>query len=211
MRVEPKPVSEGEPSSDVAFTPSVKKIQQERGSRTQYARLEKTHGWQTTVTPRLAAFIAERDSLYFATASADGQPYVQHRGGPPGFLRVVDEHTLAFADYVGNKQYITTGNLSENNRAFLFLMDYANRTRIKMWGRAEVVTDAAMTARLMPTGYSARPEQTIVFHLTAWDSNCQQHIPQLIPAEAVAERIAQLEARIKELESQLANATPPKH
>ena len=107
--------------------------------------------------------------LYFATASADGQPYVQHRGGPPGFLRVLDERTLAFADYAGNRQYISTGNLAENNRAFLFLMDYAHRTRVKMWGRAEVVTDPATTARLMPKGYTARPEQTIVFHLTAWD------------------------------------------
>jgi hypothetical protein len=212
MSVEPKQISEGEPSSDVAFTPSVKRFQQERGSRSQYAHMEETRGWETTVTPRLAAFIAERDSFYFATASADGQPYVQHRGGPPGFLRVLDEHTLAFADYAGNRQYITTGNLAENDRAFLFLMDYAHQTRVKLWGRAEVVTDTAMTARLMPTGYTARPEQTIVFHLTAWDSNCKQHIPQLIPAQAAADRIAQLEARVRELESQIeqTNSASPK-
>jgi predicted pyridoxine 5'-phosphate oxidase superfamily flavin-nucleotide-binding protein len=192
------------PPSDVAFTPAVKQVQQERGSRTQYARMEQTRGWETTVTPQLAAFIAERDSFYLATASRDGQPYVQHRGGPPGFLRVVDEHTLAFTDFVGNKQYITTGNLRENDKTFLFLMDYAHRTRVKMWGRAEVVSDPEMMKSLMPVGYNARAEQAIVFHLTAWDSNCQQHIPQLIPAKAVAERIAGLERRIRELEVQLA-------
>ena len=191
------------PASDVAFSPEVKRVQQERGSRSQYSRMEQTRGWLTTVTPRLAAFIAERDSFYFATASAAGQPYVQHRGGPPGFLHVVDEQTLAFADFVGNKQYITTGNLSENDKAFLFLMDYETRTRVKIWGRAEVISDAAKIAELMPKNYEARPEQAIVFHLAAWDSNCQQHIPLLVHAKDVAARIAELEARVRELESEL--------
>ena len=191
------------PASDIAFSPEVKRVQQERGSRSQYARLEQTREWTTTVTPRLAAFIAERDSIYFATASADGQPYVQHRGGPPGFLHVVDEHTLAFADFVGNKQYITTGNLRENNKAFLFLMDYETRTRVKIWGRAELISDATKIAELMPQNYEARPEQAIVFHLAAWDSNCQQHIPLLVHAKDVAARISELEARVRELESEL--------
>lgn len=190
-------------ASDIAFSPEVKRVQQERGSRSQYARMEQTHGWETTVTPRLAAFIAERDSIYFATASAAGQPYVQHRGGPPGFLHAVDERTLAFADFAGNKQYITTGNLRENDKAFLFLMDYETRTRVKVWGRAEIVSDSERIAELMPANYAARPEQAIVFHVAAWDSNCQQHIPLLVHAKDVAARISELEARVRELESEL--------
>jgi hypothetical protein len=190
-------------ASDVAFSPAVKRVQQERGSRSQYERMAETRDWITTITPRIAEFIAERDSAYFATASADGQPYVQHRGGPPGFLHIVDERTLAFADFAGNKQYITTGNLRENDKAFLFLMDYETRTRIKMWGRAEVISDPARIAELMPKNYAARPEQAIVFHLAAWDSNCQQHIPLLVHAKDVAERIAELEARVRELEAEL--------
>ena len=119
-------------------------------------------------------------SFYLATASADGQPYVQHRGGPPGFLRVVDERTLGFADFKGNRQYITTGNLAENGKAFIFIMDYAQRRRVKLWGRARVVeADAALLARLWPEGYEARPEQAILFEIEAWDTNCPQHIPQM--------------------------------
>src|SRR5712692_1427013 len=139
------------PSSDVAFTPSVKAVQERRGSRSGYRKMEERGGWQTRVTPDLAAFLAERDSAYLATANAAGQPYVQHRGGPKGFIRVLDDRTLAFADYVGNRQYITAGNLAENNRAFLFLMDYAHQRRIKIWGTARVVeNDPALMAKLMP-------------------------------------------------------------
>lgn len=205
----PEPILDAVPPSDVAFTASVKHIQQERNSRAQYARMEQTRGWQTLVTPELAAFIAERDSFYLATANTEGQPYIQHRGGPAGFLRVIDDHTLDFIDYAGNKQYITTGNLAENNRAFIFLMDYANRTRIKLWGRAEVVSSRETLARLMPENYNARPEQTILFHLSAWDANCQQHIPQLVPEAVVAERIARLESRILYLESLLGQQSAP--
>ena len=137
------------------------------------------------VTPELAEFIARRDSFYLATASSDGQPYVQHRGGPRGFLRVLDEHTLGFADYRGNRQYITVGNLRENERAFIFLMDYEAQQRIKIWGRARVVVDdAALVARLMPPDYKAKPERAILFTVEAWDANCPLHIPKLVPAEA---------------------------
>lgn len=165
--------------------------------------MEEGGGWQTRVTPDLAAFLAERDSAYLATASAAGQPYVQHRGGPKGFIRVLDEKTLGFADYVGNRQYITTGNLAENDRAFLFLMDYAERRRVKIWGRARVVADdPQLLARLMPEGYDARPEQAILFTIEAWDVNCPQHIPQKLDATDVAAAIEHLEHRINELEAE---------
>jgi predicted pyridoxine 5'-phosphate oxidase superfamily flavin-nucleotide-binding protein len=193
------------PASDIAFTPAVKAIQERRGSRHAYARMEEGGGWQDRVTPELAAFIAERDSFFVATANAEGQPYVQHRGGPAGFLRVLDERTLAFADYRGNRQYITLGNLAENDRAFLFLIDYANRRRIKIWGRARVVDgDPGLIARLMPGGYKAKPEQVIVFDVDAWDANCPQHIPRMLPADEVVATVARLEARITELETQVA-------
>jgi len=190
--------------SDVAFTPAVKAVQERRGSRRQYARMETTRGWQNTVTEDLAAFIAERDSFYLATANAEGQPYIQHRGGPKGFLRVLDDRTLAFADFKGNRQYITTGNLADNDRAFIFLMDYAHRQRIKIWGRARVVEgDDALIGKLFVPGYKAKPEQAILFTVEAWDINCQQHIPQLFPAPDVAAAV-RLQARIAELEAEVA-------
>jgi uncharacterized protein len=189
--------------SDVAFTPAVKAEQERRGSRAAYARMETSGGWETTVTPELASFIAEVRSFYLSTASKDGQPYVQHRGGPKGFLHVVDETTLAFADFSGNRQYITTGNLAENARAFIFLMDYANRRRVKIWGKARVVADdPELTARLFPPGYRARPEQAIVFDVEAWDVNCPQHIPQMFFAEDVEEAAHALKARIQQLEQE---------
>ena len=195
-------------TTDVAFTASVKAIQTRHGSRRAYARLEARGGFGDTVTPELASFIAERDSFFFATANAQRQPYVQHRGGPPGFLAVQDEHTLAFADYRGNRQYITAGNLAENDRAFVFLIDYATRRRVKLWGRARVVEGdaAAMAALRLPAAESARAERAIVFTLTAWDANCPRHIPQLVPAAAVERTVRRLEARIAALEAQLAAA-----
>jgi predicted pyridoxine 5'-phosphate oxidase superfamily flavin-nucleotide-binding protein len=190
---------------DVAFTPAVRAVQDRRGSRRAYARLEDSGGWNGTVTVDLATFIAQRDSLFFATASAAGQPYVQHRGGPRGFLRVLDDRTLGFADFRGNRQYITVGNLAENDRAFMFLIDYEQRQRIKLWGRARVVEDdAALLERLMPEGYRARPEQAILFKLEAWDANCPQHIPRLHAEDDVARIVGKLEARIAALEMQLA-------
>lgn len=188
-------------NSDVAFSTSVKAIQARKGSRASYAKLEQHGGWEDRVTPELAAFLAERDSFYLATASADGRPYVQHRGGPRGFLRVLDERTLAFADFRGNRQYITQGNLAENDRAFIFLMDYARRRRIKLWGRARVVEDdPALLAELADPAYDARPEQAIVFTLEAWDRNCPQHIPQRIDATDVKAALGALQARVAELE-----------
>lgn len=193
------------PSSDVAFTPAVKAVQERRGSRVQFAKMEEKGGWRTAITPDLAAFLAEARSLYLATASADGQPYVQHRGGPPGFLRVLDERTLGFADFKGNRQYITTGNLADNSKAFIFVMDYARRRRVKLWGRARVVEDdAGLLARLWPEGYQARFEQVILFAVEAWDTNCPQHIPQMFHAEDVAHTLQPFKARIGELEAEVA-------
>jgi predicted pyridoxine 5'-phosphate oxidase superfamily flavin-nucleotide-binding protein len=194
------------PSSDVAFTPRIKTIQAERGSRAAYARQEQKGGWPTTVTPELAQFLAEVRSFYLGTATPDGQPYIQHRGGPKGFLKVVDEKTLGFADFTGNRQYISTGNLADNPRAFLFLMDYVNRRRVKIWGTARVVDDKETIRRLFPEGYEAEPEQAILFTIAAWSRNCPQHIPQKYPAEEVASAVDSLLARIKALEAELAEA-----
>jgi len=189
-------------ASDVAFTESVKAIQTERGSRAAYARMERTRGgFASAITAEAAAYIEERDSAYFATANLQGQPYVQHRGGARGFLQVLDEKTIAFADFVGNKQYITTGNLADNPRAFMFLMDYAAGQRLKLWGRAETSQDAELLARLSPPG--ARVEQAIVFHVEALDWNCPQHIPALVHVEVVEAKVRALEARIAELEAEL--------
>ena len=193
------------PSSDVAFTPAVKSIQARKGSRGAYARVEQNGGWRTEIDENLAAFLADANSLYFATASADGQPYIQHRGGPKGFVKILDNRTLAFADYSGNRQYITQGNLAENAKAHIFLMDYAHRRRVKMWGEARVVEDdPALLASLMPQGYKARPEQVILFTIAAWDTNCPQHIPQKFDAADVAAALASRDARIAELEAELA-------
>ncbi len=185
------------PTSDVAFTPRVKAIQAKRGSRQAYERLEARGGWQSAVTPELAAFIAERDSFYLATSNAAGQPYIQHRGGPKGFLRVIDQRTLGFADFRGNKQYITLGNLAENDRAFIFLMDYAHQARVKIWGRARVIEDdPALLARLTPEGYDAKPEQAILFTIDAWDGNCRQHIPQFLAVSDVTKAVEALQKRL---------------
>jgi predicted pyridoxine 5'-phosphate oxidase superfamily flavin-nucleotide-binding protein len=198
------------PASDVAFSPAVKAVQEQRGSRTGYARVEEKGGWRTIITSELADFLARTRSFYLATASAEGQPYIQHRGGPEGFLRVLDEKTLGFADYAGNRQYITTGNLSENARAMMFVMDYAARRRLKLWGKARLISaDAALLAQLWPQGYAARPEQAILFELAAWDSNCPQHIPRLFAAEDVGETIRAMQARIRELEQEVARLSGP--
>jgi predicted pyridoxine 5'-phosphate oxidase superfamily flavin-nucleotide-binding protein len=192
-------------SSDVAFSPAAKAIQARKGSREAYAQVEAGGGWRTEIDDNLAAFLADANSLYFATASADGQPYIQHRGGPKGFVKMLDRNTLAFADYRGNRQYITQGNLSENPKAHIFLMDYAHRRRIKIWGKARAVDDdPALLQSLMPKGYRARPEQVIVFRIFAWDTNCPQHIPQKFDAADVAAALAGRDARIAELEAELA-------
>jgi hypothetical protein len=193
------------PTSDVAFTPAVKAVQERMGSRRGYAAMESRGGWAGTITADLAAFIAERDSFYLGTASAAGQPYIQHRGGPPGFLRVLDEKTLAFADYRGNRQYISVGNLSENDRVFLFLMDYPNRRRIKIWGRAEVVeNDAPLLALLADPESAPEVERAFVIHVEAWDANCPQHITPRFGADQVEATVQPLRHRIAELEAEVA-------
>jgi predicted pyridoxine 5'-phosphate oxidase superfamily flavin-nucleotide-binding protein len=192
-------------SSDVAFTPAVKAIQARKGSRDAYAQVEQRGGWRTEIDAQLAGFLATRDSMFLATANADGQPYIQHRGGPKGFIRILDKNTLAFADYSGNKQYITQGNLSENPKAHIFLMDFTERRRVKIWGEARVVDDdPALLRSLTPQGYKARPEQVILFRISAWDTNCPQHIPQKFDAADVAAALASRDARIGELEAELA-------
>ena len=192
-------------SSDVAFTPAVKAIQARKGSRDGYARVEDNGGWRTEIDDKLAGFLADTDSFYLATATADGQPYIQHRGGPKGFIKVLDKTTIAFADYAGNRQYLTQGNLSENPKAHIFIMDYAHRRRVKIWGEARVVEDdPALTQALMPKGDRARPEQVILFKIAAWDTNCPQHIPQKFDAADVAAALAQRDARVAELEAELA-------
>ena len=193
------------PTSDVAFTDAVKAVQSRRGSREAYAKMEARGGFRTGVTPELTAFLADIDTAYLATTNAAGQPYAQHRGGPRGFIRPVDGRTIGWADYAGNRQYVTTGNLAENDRAFLFLMDYAHRRRVKLWGRARVVEgDSALVARHMPEGYAARAEQVILFDVDAWDSNCPKHIPQKLDAADVAEAFAEAHRRLELAEAEVA-------
>ena len=191
-------------SSDVAFTPSVKAIQARKGSRRSYGRMEENGAWRTRITPDLAGLIAAQTSVFLATANAAGQPYIQHRGGPPGFLRVLDDKTIGFADFAGNRQYITQGNLADNPKAHLFLIDYAHRKRVKLWGTARVVEgDAELMAKLMPEGYKARPEHVILFTVSAWDANCPQHIPQRFDAADVAAALAERDKRIAALEAEI--------
>lgn len=202
--------AEPEFSSDIAFTPTVKAIQERRGSRGTYARMEQGGSWETRISPQVKEFIEAQRSVFLATVNAEGQPYIQHRGGPPGFLQVLDDRTIAFADFAGNRQYISTGNLSENRKAHLFLIDYAHRQRIKIWGEARVVDDdTGLLAKLMLAGYKARGQQVLIFEVKAYDMNCPQHIPRRFEAEevraALAERdgkIAQLEAQVRELLAQ---------
>jgi predicted pyridoxine 5'-phosphate oxidase superfamily flavin-nucleotide-binding protein len=198
-------------NSDIVFTPATRRAQAKRGSASAYEN-KIAAGFPTTVTPELAAFIAEQDTAFLGTASADGAPYIQHRGGPKGFIKVVDEHTLGFADYRGNRQYITLGNLSENDRAYLFLIDFSRRQRIKLWGRARVVeNDDALIEKLFDQGYKARPERVILFTIQAWDVNCSQHITARLTvdevehlAATVQERIAALQAENAQLRALLA-------
>jgi predicted pyridoxine 5'-phosphate oxidase superfamily flavin-nucleotide-binding protein len=192
-------------ASDIAFTDAVKAEQTRMGSRRAYAHMEREVGWQTRITDVLRDFLAARDSMYLATANAAGQPYIQHRGGPPGFLRVLDDETFGFADFAGNKQYITLGNLQENVKTHVFLMDYAHRRRIKVWGTLSAVEgDDALDARFKPEGYKARVERVMLIKVAAWDVNCPQHIPMKIDAADVAAAIEKRDARIAELEAEVA-------
>jgi uncharacterized protein len=191
-------------ASDVAFTASVKAAQARKGSRPTYAAMEQKGSWATRLTSDLAAFIEAQTSVFFATANRDGQPYIQHRGGPAGFLKVLDEKTIGFADFAGNRQYISLGNLAENPKAHLFLIDYVNRQRVKLWGEARVIeNDVELLKRLMPEHYRARPEQVLLFTVIAWDANCPQHIPQRFDAKDVAVTLAEQAQRIAALEAEL--------
>ena len=190
------------PLSDVAFTESVKAVQQRMGSRKHYERMETAGGWENVISKDLAGFIGDRDSFYLATANAKGQPYIQHRGGPKGFLKVLDERTLAFADFAGNRQYITVGNLAENKQAFLFLMDYVNQTRVKIWGTAEVVDDPRLVKQLTDPAYKGKSERAIRFHVEAFDINCRQHIRPRFTQEEVEALVQPLRDRLAELEAE---------
>ena len=189
-------------NASLVFTPAAQQAQAERGSAKAYAqRIEE--GFPDAVTPELAAFIAEMDTVFFGTANAQGAPYIQHRGGPKGFIKVIDAHTLGFADYRGNRQYITLANLSENDRAYLFLLDPARKQRIKMWGRARVVeNDPALVERLFDKGYKARPERAILFTIEAWDVNCSQHIVTRFTETEIEGAFDRIQMKIAELEAE---------
>jgi predicted pyridoxine 5'-phosphate oxidase superfamily flavin-nucleotide-binding protein len=189
-------------NSDIVFTPAARRAQAARGSARAYEK-RIAAGFPDRVTDDLATFIAELDTAFLATISAAGAPYIQHRGGPKGFIKVLDDKTLGFADYAGNRQYITISNLADNDRAYLFLLDFARRRRIKIWGRARVVEDdPALLARLADPGYRARPERAILFTVEAWDVNCSQHITARFTEDEVAQATAPLLQRIAALESE---------
>jgi predicted pyridoxine 5'-phosphate oxidase superfamily flavin-nucleotide-binding protein len=195
---------DGSYPSDVAFTPSVKAAQTRKGSRRAYECMERKRSWETRISPDLALFIEAQTSIFLATVNAAGQPYIQHRGGPPGFLRALDEKTIGFVDFSGNRQYITQGNLADNPKAHLFLIDYLHRRRVKIWGEARIIeNDAELTSKLMPDGYKARAEQVILFTVSAWNENCSQHIPQRFEGADVVAALAERDRRIEMLEAEL--------
>ena len=197
-------------SSDIAFTPAVKAVQARLGSRDAYARVEAGRGFRTAVTPDRAGFLAALDMFYLANATAGGQPYIQYRGGPQGFLKVLDSSTLAAADFGGNRQYISAGNLSENPRVALFLMDYSAGRRVKVWGTARVVEgDAGLTARVADPAYPAAVERVMVITVAAWDANCPQHIHKRFAQADIGPVVEGLQRRIAELEAEVARLSSP--
>jgi uncharacterized protein len=189
---------------EIAFTPEVKAAQEQRGSRQTYERYIANGPANDVITAKIEELIAQIDGFYLGTVSSNGYPYIQFRGGPPGFLKVLDEKTLGFADFTGNVQYVTVGNLSGNDKAFLFLMNYRQRQRIKIWGRAEFVeTDSILIERLRVPDYPAEVERAILFHVEATSENCSQHIPIRYSVSEVEAMIAPLQTRIAELEQKL--------
>ena len=187
---------------EIVFTPAARREQEKRGSAKGYAR-KIAMGFPDRVTSDLGALLAELDTAFLATTSAEGAPYIQHRGGPKGFIKVLDDKTLAFADFAGNKQYITISNLAGNDRAYLFLLDFANQQRIKVWGCARVVeNDPALMEKLVDPGYRARAERAILFTIEAWDVNCSQHITERYTQEEISGAVAGLRDRISELEAE---------
>ena len=196
--------------AEIAFTPQVKALQTELGSRDMYARLEKRDAPGDRLTEEEQAFIAQRDSFYLASVSETGWPYVQHRGGPAGFLKVIDPTTIAFADFRGNRQYVSVGNLLHDNRVALFLMDYPNQLRLKILGHARIVSadETALLERLRTPGYQARVERVLAIQVAAFDWNCPQHITPRFSSTEVEAIIAPLQARITELEQRLSGVKP---
>ena len=185
---------------DVMFSPAVKAEQARLGSREMF----EGHAFKSEITDDLRQFLGVIDTFFLATASADGRPYIQHRGGPPGFLKTIGTHTLAFADFAGNRQYITLGHLKENDRAHIFILHFATQQRVKLWGRARVIeNDPELMERLVDPAYKARPQRAIVFTLEAWDVNCTQHIVPRYSEAEIAPGINKLVARIKELEEEV--------
>ncbi|MGF1458971.1 MAG: pyridoxamine 5'-phosphate oxidase family protein [Leptolyngbyaceae cyanobacterium] len=190
--------------TEIAFTPTVKATQARYGSRQAYARMEAHGTANNTLSPPMAEFIQARDGFYMGTVNSEGWPYVQFRGGPIGFLKVLDNQTLGFADFGGNAQYLSISNLADSDRVFLFLMDYANRRRLKIWGRATVEYDCLeLLEQLHSPGYPAEPQRAIIIHVEAWDWNCPQHIPHKYSEAEVLQIIAPLQERIAKLEAQL--------
>lgn len=191
--------------AQIAFTSTVKAMQTRYGSREMYARFEGNGATHDRITPDIAAFIAARDGFYLGTTSSDGWPYIQFRGGQPGFLKVLNDQTLGFADFQGNLQYISVGNLAEDDRVFLFLMDYAHRRRLKIWGRASIIeNDPQLLQQLADPNYPAMVERVIVIQIEAWDWNCPQHIPLRFSEADVRAITTPLQDRIAQLEAQLA-------
>ena len=196
-----------EKPEDVMFSPAVKAEQARLGSRASF----EDRDWQTEITDDLRQFLVAIDTFFFATASADGRPYIQHRGGPAGFLKPIGTHMLAFADFAGNRQYITLGHLKENDRAHIFILHFATQQRLKLWGRARVVEDdAELMERLVDPAYKAKPQRAIAFRIEAWDINCRQHIVARYSEAEIEPAVNQLPHRIKELEEEVARlkATP---
>lgn len=194
--------------AEIAFTPTVRKAQERHGSRELNARVEARGAPQDQLGPYETAFIAERDSFYIATVSETGWPYIQHRGGPKGFLKVLDPHTLGFADYRGNRQYVSVGNLAGNNRVALILMDYAKGQRLKLFGRATTVDtteDGMPLERLEDSSYRARVEGGVLIRIEAFDWNCPLHITPRFTMEEAELALEPLRARIRELEQQMAS------
>ncbi len=198
--------------TEIAFTPTVKKVQEQQGSRLSYARSESVpEAINHTLTEAEARFIAARDSFYMATVGETGWPYIQHRGGPTGFVRVLDEHTIGFADFRGNRQYVSVGNLLTDDRVSLFFMDYPNRTRLKLFGRVQLVglDDQETLSRLETPGYRARAERGFLIRIEGFDWNCPQHITERFTLDEVRSMTATLTSRIAELEAELASRPAP--
>jgi predicted pyridoxine 5'-phosphate oxidase superfamily flavin-nucleotide-binding protein len=187
--------------TQIAFTPSVKAFQEQYGSREMYARMEESGPDNDTIIPVVEEFIQARDSFYIGTTNENGWPYIQFRGGKLGFLKVIDQKTLGFADFAGNCQYLTTGNLAADDRVFLFLMDYANQRRLKIWGKAKVILDDAdLIEQLRVPDDNSGAKRAILIHVEAWDWNCPKYIPLKYSEAEVAAMVEPLKARIAELE-----------